>query len=134
MTEVSLFRLYLMRAYYLVIVVGLTLTQWTAIISHQSSMSHMRGVVACMLGAVAVLSALGIRYPLKMIPVLLFELVWKTIWLLAFALPLYNAGQLDAAHSESVFDCLLGVILTPLVIPWKYVWKQYIVMPAERWK
>ncbi|SRR5258705_9001955 len=134
MNEVTLFRLYLMRAYYLLIVVGLIFTQWTAIINHDSSMKLMRGVVACLLGTVAVLSALGIRYPLKMIPVLLFELVWKSIWLLAFALPVYTSGQMDADTSESVFACLMGVILTPLVIPWKYVWRQYAVMPGDRWK
>jgi hypothetical protein len=134
MNEVSLFRLYLMRAYYLLIVVGLIFTQWTAIINHDSSMKLMRGVGACLLGTVAVLSALGIRYPLKMIPVLLFELIWKSIWLLAFALPLYTSGQMDADTSESVFACMMGVILTPLVIPWKYVWSQYAVMPGDRWK
>ena len=105
MNEVSLFRLYLMRVFYLVIFVGLVFTQWTAIISHDSSMSLMRGVGACLLGTVAVLSALGIRYPLKMIPVLLFELIWKVTWLVAFALPLYTSGQMDASRMESVYDC-----------------------------
>jgi hypothetical protein len=94
----------------------------------------MRGIVACLLGAVALLSALGIRYPLQMIPVLLFELIWKIIWLLAFALPLYNIGQVDENIKTSVFETLFGVIITPLLIPWKYVWKHYVLMPADRWK
>ena len=134
MNEVSLFRIYLMRAYYLLIVTGLIFTQWTAIINHQLSMSHMRGVVACLLGTVAVLSALGIQYPLKMIPVLLFELIWKTIWLLAFALPLWKAGMLDADTRESVFATAMGVVLTPLVLPWRYVWRHYVAEVGERWK
>jgi hypothetical protein len=86
------------------------------------------------LGAVAVFAALGIRYPLKMLPILLFEFIWKVIWLLAFALPLYNSGEMTPGIKESVFECLFGVILTPLAIPWKYMWKQYVLMPGDRWK
>ena len=97
-------------------------------------MKLMRGVVASMLGTVAVLSALGIRYPLKMIPVLFFELIWKSIWLLAFALPLWRSGQMNADTMESVKECLPGVVITILVLPWKYVWWQYAVMPGDKWK
>jgi hypothetical protein len=39
----------------------------------------MRGVVRSVLAAVSLLAVLGIRYPLKMLPLLFFELVWKTI-------------------------------------------------------
>jgi hypothetical protein len=94
----------------------------------------MRGVVACLLGTVAVLAAIGIRYPLKMIPVLLFELIWKITWLLAFALPLYRTGLVNDDVRESVFNTLLGVVLTPFALPWRYVWKHYVNMPGDRWK
>jgi len=134
MNEVSLFRLYVMRACYLLIVAGLVFTQWPAIINHSSSMKLMRGVVASMLGTVAVLSALGIRYPLKMIPVLLFELIWKSIWLVAFALPLWTNGLMDADTMESVKECLPGVIITIIVLPWKYMWSHYVLVPGDRWK
>jgi hypothetical protein len=133
MTEVSLFRLYLLRAAYLLVAVGLVLTMWPAIVSHDPSWPLMNGVVACMLGAVCLLAALGLRYPLQMLPVLLFELLWKTIWLLSVAMPLWSAGRLDPRTAETVRDCLLGLVLVP-VIPWSWVIAHYLRRPGARWR
>jgi hypothetical protein len=71
MSEVSTFRLYLMRATYLLILVGLGFTIWPGIVHHARAVGLMDGVVSSLLAAVSVLAALGIRYPLQ-------------IWLLVF--------------------------------------------------
>jgi hypothetical protein len=68
-----------------------------------------------------------------MLPVLLFELAWKSIWLIAVAFPLWSANQLDARTSETVRDCLFAAILIPL-IPWRYVIAQYVTRPGDRWR
>jgi hypothetical protein len=86
MNEVSLLRLYLLRAGYLLLVVGLGLTVWPSILNLGKSWELMHGVVVSMLGAMAVLALLGLRYPLQMLPLLFFEVVWKGIWLLRVAL------------------------------------------------
>jgi len=113
MSEVSTFRLYLLRATYLLILVGLGFTIWPGIIHHAKAVELMDGVVSSLLGAVAVVAALGIRYPLGMLPLLLFELVWKSIWLIAFALPLWSAHQIDAETQETVKACLMGIVIFP---------------------
>jgi hypothetical protein len=41
---------------------------------------------------------------------LLFELIWKAIDLIAFALPLWSAHQVDAATAEGIQACLMRVI------------------------
>jgi hypothetical protein len=84
--EVSAFRLYLLRAMYLLIVVGLGFQIWPGILHPPKDLEHMRGVVRSLLGAVSLLAVVGIRYPLKMLPLLFFELVWKSIWILAIGL------------------------------------------------
>ncbi len=133
MTEVSQLRLHVMRAMYLFIAVGLGLTIWPSIIEHKLSLPLMNGVVLSLLGTVALLSLLGLRYPLQMIPVLLFELIWKAIWLVAFALPLWSAGQIDERTASTVFDTALGAVLL-LVIPWPYVYRHYVAKPGDAWR
>ncbi len=133
MNDVSTLRLYLLRVIYLIISVGLTFTIWPQIINHPTPWSLWHGVGCSLLGAISVLAYLGIRYPLKMLPVLFMELIWKSIWLLAVALPLWSSGQMDAVNMETTRDCLMGIIV-PLVIPWRYVWVNYVMMRGDRWK
>lgn len=133
MNEVSLLRLYLLRALYLLIVVGLGIVVWPGVIQHERPWQLMEGVVACMLAAFSALSVLGLRYPLQMLPLLLWELAWKSIWLLVVALPLWSAGRMDPSTGETASACLMAVII-PFIIPWPYVFAHYVKKPGERWR
>jgi hypothetical protein len=133
MTEVSMIRLYLMRTMYLFMALGLALTIWPLIVSHDPELPRMTGVVFALLGTIGLLSFLGLRYPLQMIPLLLFELTWKAIWLLAFALPRWLDGTLDEGMRSSVFDTSFGILLL-FVIPWRYVYANYVRKPGDPWK
>ncbi len=133
MTEVAQWRLNVMRVMYLVIAGGVVLAVWPRIVDHPLSLPLMNGVVLAMLGTVGLLALVGLRYPLQMIPVLLFELIWKAIWLVAFALPLWSNGMIDERTATFVLDTSLGAVLL-LVIPWGYVWRHYVKQPAERWR
>ena len=73
-----------------------------------------------------------VEVTLQMLPILLFELVWKTIWLIAVALPLWSANQINAQTWGTVTDCLLAAILIPM-IPWRYVIAEYVRKPGDRW-
>ena len=132
-SEVSTLRLWLLRAMYLFIAVGLALTVWPAIITPLSSVANANTVVRSLLGALAVLCVLGLRYPLRMLPLLLFELLWKLIWVVAFALRMWLHQGLDQYASETLFACLIGVVLVPLVLPWGYVFRHYFASKGERW-
>ncbi len=132
MSEVSTFRLYLLRAMYLFIAVGLAIFELPALL-HPEKLSRLDSVVLSVLAAFALLAVLGIRYPLKMLPLLLFEFVWKSIWVLIFGLPLLLSGGLDPNTTETLTACLMGVVLVPLVTPWGYVFKHYLRAPGDRW-
>ena len=134
MTTVSTFRLYLMRATYLLMLVGLGFTIWPGVIHHAKPVELMDGVVSSLLAAVSVLAAVGIRYPLQMLPLLLFELLWKSIWLIAFALPLWSANQIDAGTRETAVACLMGIVIFPIVIPWPYVFANFVNKAGDRWR
>ena len=130
MAEVSLLRLYVLRAVYLLYSVGLGSAVWPQIIHHPMT---MHGVATSLLAALTVLWALGIRYPLKMLPLFLFELVWKAIWLIAIALPLWSAHKIDADTWETIKACLGTFVIVPIAIPWTYVFAYYVKNPGDRW-
>jgi hypothetical protein len=129
--EVSLARLYVLRATYLLLVVGLGAMILPPLLSHEPL---ARGVIPSLLGAVWVLAFVGLRYPLQMLPILMFELVWKAIWLIAFGLPQWSSGQVPPTFAEDFPNMVFGVVLMPLVIPWGYVYRHYVKQPANRWR
>ena len=134
MTDVSTFRLYVLRVTYLLLFVGLAFDQWPSLIHHPDTWTLMRGVVCALLSAVSLLAVLGLRYPLQMLPLLLFEVVWKSIWLIAFALPLWSAHRIDPNTGETVKTLLGSIVFFPLVIPWPYVLAHYVRKPGDRWR
>ena len=134
MPNVSLFRLYLLRATYLLLAVGLFFDQWIPLLRHPDSWGHMRGVVACALAGVSLVALLGLRHPLAMLPLLFFELVWKTIWMLGIALPLYRGKGLDANFADTAFACGMGLVICAIVIPWPYFLTHFVTKGGDRWK
>ena len=130
-TDVSLLRLYVLRATYLLLVIGLGAMIVPAVVSHPVI---SRGVIPSLLGAVWLLAFVGLRYPLQMLPLLMFEFAWKSIWMLAYGLPQWLAGQMPPTFAEDVFAIGMGVILMPLVIPWGYVYRRYVKQPGTRWR
>jgi hypothetical protein len=132
-SEVSLPRLYLLRLGYLVIAVGLAVTKWPLLVNHDRPWPLMDGVETSMLVALSLLWFLGLRYPLQMLPVLLFEIAWKLIWTIAVVVPLWMSGQLDPA-TLSVFYACLVVVIPIAVIPWRYVVTHYVTKQGDPWR
>jgi hypothetical protein len=131
--EVSLFRLYTLRVCYLILSVGLGVFIWPDVLSHTNELATAAGVRIALLAGLGATAVLGVRYPVQMLPLLLFELIWKAIYLLFFALPLWSAHQITAATAEDIKSVAMVVILVPL-IPWRYVFANYILQRGERWK
>ncbi len=134
MSDVSTVRLYLLRAMYAFMFVGLVLARWPGILNPPPGISNTGTVVGSFLGALSLLALLGIRYPLKMLPLLFFELLWKVLWVLMWGLPLWSTQQLAPDSQETLISTLVGVVLVPLVMPWGYVFNQYVKAPGDPWR
>lgn len=132
-TQVPLWRLHALRAGYLLLVLGLGPIVWPGIIHHDKPWALMQGVVHCMLAAMSALALLGLRHPLRMLPLLLFEIAWKAIWLLVVALPLWRAHAMDPDTLETAYECLMAAVFVA-VIPWGHVLANYGLAPSERWR
>lgn len=133
-SELSLptWRLNLMRVGYLVMGVGLVITKWPEFLAHEPwELKH--GTVLTMLVAMSVLALLGLRYPQKMLPILLFEVGWKALWLGVVALPLWLDDNLTGAMWENTIK-VLWVIIVVAVIPWRHAFRQFVLARGDRWR
>jgi hypothetical protein len=81
----------------------------------------------------SLLAFLGLRYPVRLLPILLFETLWKVIWLSVVALPAVLAGDVDPAMSEIIVSFAPEVIIVA-VTPWRYVWQRYVVATGDPWR
>ena len=132
LSDLSLIRLHSMRAGYLLMGVGLALVKWP-LLPDAATLPLYEGVTLCLLTAMSLLAFLGLRYPVTLLPVLLFESAWKLLWLALVALPRAVSGGLDAATTETVISCSLVVVVLA-VIPWPYVWRHYVLATGDRWR
>ena len=129
--ELSLLRLYIMRAIYFLIAFGEGSQIVPALFNHEPT---ARGVIPALLSGLCLLCVLGLRYPGRMLPLLLFEMAWKYIWFFAFGLPQYLSGQVPPTFGDDFMPITVGVVVMPFVIPWAYVWRHYLKTSGDRWR
>lgn len=128
-----LWRLYVLRFGYLFMGGGLAVVKWPLLFQRDRPWELMEGVVNCLLIALSIMALIGLRYPLRMLPILLFESAWKVLWLAVVALPVWVLGDPDLATRVMTRD-LLFVVVILLVIPWDHVWSQYVIKRGDRWR
>ena len=126
-------RLNVMRVGYLVMGFGLVAVKWPLLVTHPDPWPLYEGVTTCILVAMSVLALLGLRYPVRLLPILLFECLWKLIWVSVVAVPQLAAGTMDAATRTVFVNCLVGVIVFA-VVPWRHVVSQFVMARGDRWR
>jgi len=126
----SIFRLNLMRLLYLLNFAVLGFDVWPAVFRHVEAWDPMHGVAMSFWAALSGLSVFGLRYPAQMLPLLLIQQLYKSVWLLAVALPSAAAGEMAAMTQTFV----IGWFIDLVVIPWPYVVQHYFRQAGERWR
>ncbi len=129
--ELPLWRLHVIRAFCLFFVVAAPFDDLPRLFFHAP---EERGMITCILAGLWVMALIGLRYPTKMIPILLFEFVWKTIWAIFFGAPQWLSGVGSPRLGQDLFDIGFFAIVFGLIIPWPWVWQHYVKAPAERWR
>jgi hypothetical protein len=127
------YRVNIMRGGYAMMAIGLAIIKWPIILGDVGSRPVYEGVVAALLTAMSLLAFLGLRYPVRLLPLLIFETAWKLIWLAAVGIPHLVAGDLSSTMSSVLLNCSLVVVIIA-VTPWDYVWKQYVRSPGDPWR
>ena len=125
-------RLNVMRAAYLLMGLGLALVKWPQL-PDAADLPLYEGVTLSLLTAMSLMALLGVRHPVKLLPVLLFESAWKVLWIALVALPQGLSGEMDAATAEVAVNCSLVVVVVAAV-PWRWVWREYVRADGDRWR
>lgn len=123
--------IYLLRLVFALTFLFVGVDSWTSIITHQGPWDHVKAVAYCVWASYSVLSVLGIIHPLKMIPLLLFQISYKVLWLLVVAYPLWSANQLSGSPAEEMTYTFLWVVLPIVAVPWKYTLKTYLLLSKD---
>ena len=128
------YRLNIMRAGYLLMAVGLVAVKWPVLVSGDAaSLPVFEGVVAALLGTMSLLWFLALRYPVQMLPLLIFESAWKLVWLAAVGIPNLIEGDMSDEMRSVLFNVSLVVVVLA-VTPWDYAWKRYASAPGDPWR
>ena len=79
------------------------------------------GAFGCMLIASGILAILGLRSPLKFVPLLLFQLFYKTIWFVAVLLPFLLANEMQMYVVVFILIFASYIIGDLIAIPFSYI-------------
>ncbi|MGJ3647629.1 hypothetical protein ACLB0R_04025 [Sphingomonas sp. GlSt437] len=131
---VSPLRLNMLRAYYALMASGSFTVFWPDLVSHSPAWGVENGAQYALLGALAPMALFGVPHPLRLLPLVIYEFLWKALWFIFVAGPLYSAGQMTEGVWSNVVACSMAIVLTPIVMPWGYFWRAYIAAPAEPWR
>lgn len=127
---VATWRINAMRFLFLLMALVMGSVVWSQLLFESAEWPVMRGLAKSMLAALALLSLLGVRYPMQMLPLMIYEVVWKTIWLILIALRAWLSGHWTPDIESLFIDCI-GIVIAFFIVPWRYVWARYFLQPME---
>lgn len=79
------------------------------------------GAYGCMLISSGILAIFGLRSPLKFVPLLLFQLCYKSIWFIGVLLPFLLANDLQTYVIVFIVVFALFIIGDLIAIPFSYI-------------
>jgi hypothetical protein len=119
--------IYLLRLLFLLVFLFVGYDSWIYIFRYEAPGDHVRAAAYCMWGAYSLISLIGVLYPLKLLPLVLFEIVYKVVWLMIVAYPLWRIGELAGSPAEGMTAAFLWVVLPIIAMPWTYFMRIYVL-------
>jgi hypothetical protein len=123
--------IYLLRLLFLLVVLFVASDSWSSILKHAGPWDPVKAAAVCMWAAYSVLSILGLLNPLKWLPIVMFEIFYKLIWLAIVAYPLWSTNRLAGSPAEEMTYAFIWVILPIVAMPWAYAFRTY-VWPSKK--
>lgn len=121
----------LLRLFYFLMAAFVAIDAWRGILTHEGPWDPVRAVAVCVWASYPVLGVLGLWHPLRMLPLMLFMLAYKTVWLAVVAYPLWRVDALWGTPTGNIAASFLALPLAYVAVPWGYVWRTF-VLPERR--
>jgi len=125
-TSLPKWRLHAIRALFLLNFLSLFLDNWKNILFPASQIDPMTGVAISFYAAFSLLCIVGIRYPLKFLPLVFLQLIYKIAWLIGVYYPAYAQNSVDENLTSWFWVMGPGILIDTVIIPWHYAYKQYV--------
>ncbi|MFM7358229.1 MAG: hypothetical protein ACKO1T_06580 [Sediminibacterium sp.] len=119
--------IYVLRLFYTLMFAVMGYSAWSHIFSHKGSWEPVNAVTWCVWTAYATISFIGIYNTLKMLPIMLFMICYKTLWLMVVAYPLWKTNTLKDSSAEELTFIFIWVFIPAIFFPWKYFYRHYII-------
>ncbi|MGH1335166.1 MAG: hypothetical protein ACRBFS_03495 [Aureispira sp.] len=120
-------KIYVLKLFFTLMFLMAGKDAWTKILQHEGIWQPEVAVAWCSITAYTTLSGIGIFHTLRMLPIMLFMFLYKGLWLIVVAYPLWSANQLAGSEYEEWTYTFLILIIPFLFTPWGYVFKHYIL-------
>jgi hypothetical protein len=121
----------LLRLFYLLMAAFVATDAWRGLLTHQGPWDPVRAIATCVWAAYPTLGVLGLIHPLRMLPLMLFMILYKALWLSVVAYPLWRVGALWGTPTGEMARAFLALPLAIVAVPWGYVVRRF-VLPAPR--
>lgn len=119
--DVKPLNIFVFRVFFALLCFMMCLTAWSNIFTHQRDCLPMDGEIWCLWAAYVTISVFGLYKTLKMLPILLFIIFHKTLWLIVVAYPLLKTDKLICLPSEELVTIFIWPIVPSMFFPWKYL-------------
>ncbi len=120
--------IYLLRALYLLMPLGAGTEAWQVIASHEGPWDHTKAVAWCVWAAYPTLSLFGLIRPLQWLPIIVFMIFYKALWLFVVAYPLWRADALAGNEAEQMAGVFIAAPLIALIVPWGYFIRNFVLL------
>lgn len=119
--------IYLLRLLFTLMFLFLSYDSWSYILNHTGPWNNAGAAAWCMWGSYSVISFIGILRPLKMLPIVLFEIVYKIAWLFVVAYPLWLNNELIGSPAEGMTRVFVWVVFPIVAMPWRYFFRTHLL-------
>jgi hypothetical protein len=119
--------IYLLRILFTLMFLFVAYDSWKHIFNHTGPWDNMNAAAWCMWAAYTTIGIIGVLRPLKMLPIVFFEIIYKLTWLAIVAYPLWVKNKLTGSPAEGMTSVFSWVVLPIVAMPWRYFFMVYIL-------